>query len=61
MEVITRQGSPHFLKDLDKVSAGFAKTIIVLNPDGPRDHTANMVRPQPTGQWHLYCQIRPIS
>ncbi len=26
-------GAPHFVKDLAGVSAGQAKTIIVLNPD----------------------------
>ncbi|DBB16525.1 TPA: hypothetical protein ACH3X3_014790 [Trebouxia sp. C0006] len=33
IKVITREGAPHFVKDLAGVSAGQAKTIIVLNPD----------------------------
>lgn len=33
IKVITREGAPHFVKDLASVSAGQAKTIIVLNPD----------------------------
>ncbi|KAL3142871.1 hypothetical protein ABBQ38_003160 [Trebouxia sp. C0009 RCD-2024] len=33
IKVITREGAPHFVKDLATVSAGQARTIVVLNPD----------------------------
>ena len=33
LNVLTRQGAPHFLRDLEGVSAGQAKTIIILQPD----------------------------
>lgn len=40
LNVLTRHGAPHFLRDLEGVSAGQAKTIIILQPDtakvGPR-------------------------
>jgi hypothetical protein len=42
--VIVRQGSPHFVRDLENVSAGFARTVIVLHPDSSQDASANMVR-----------------
>ena len=31
--IVHAAGAPHFVKDLASVSAGQAKTIIVLNPD----------------------------
>ncbi len=31
--MLTREGAPHFLRDLEGVSAGQAKTIIILQPD----------------------------
>ena len=33
IKVWTRQGAPHFARDLANVSAGQAKTVIVLHPD----------------------------
>ena len=33
LNVLTRHGAPHFLRDLEGVSAGQAKTIIILQPD----------------------------
>lgn len=33
IKVITREGAPHFLRDLCSVSAGQARTIVVLNPE----------------------------
>ncbi len=33
LQVLTREGSPHFLRDLEGVSAGQARTVIVLQPD----------------------------
>lgn len=33
LHVLTREGSPHFLRDLEGVSAGQAKTIVILQPD----------------------------
>lgn len=32
-QLLLGSGAPHFLKDLTTVSAGQAKTIVVLNPD----------------------------
>ena len=32
-QIVSNAGAPHFLKDLATVSAGQAKTIVVLNPD----------------------------
>ncbi|KAL3151949.1 hypothetical protein ABBQ32_001075 [Trebouxia sp. C0010 RCD-2024] len=41
IKVITREGAPHFLKDLSTVSAGQARTIVVLNPDKAVDAVKN--------------------
>jgi hypothetical protein len=33
LRVLTREGAPHCVRDLESVSAGSAKTIILLHPE----------------------------
>ena len=43
LNVLTRHGAPHFLRDLEGVSAGQAKTIIILQPDTAKVRPASSV------------------
>jgi len=57
LQVLTREGAPHFLRDLEGVSAGQAKTVIVLQPDTaaePFKNTAATVMALRTtrSHWH---------
>ncbi|GAB4818940.1 hypothetical protein N2152v2_005986 [Parachlorella kessleri] len=40
LRVVTREGAPHSLSDLDAVSAARAKTVILLHPDNAKDADA---------------------
>eukprot|EP00891_Asterochloris_glomerata_P002795 jgi/Astpho2/2795/fgenesh1_pg.00050_%23_80_t len=37
IKVITRSGAPHFLKDLNSISAGSAHTVVLLHPENAAD------------------------
>jgi len=41
--VLTREGAPHYLRDLEGVSAGQARTVIVLQPDTAKVSTHDSV------------------
>lgn len=67
--MLTRHGAPHFLRDLEGVSAGQAKTIIILQPDtakvgtGPPAADADLLTVQLNhggrGQ-HATCNSAPL-
>lgn len=57
LQVLTREGAPHYLRDLEGVSAGQARTVIILQPDTatePFKNTAATVMALRTtrSNWH---------